>query len=64
MMWYWARASADCKASAGAPPPVLYKAMAVRAEAAFDSGNQEMGLSTGEIRIAADVQVEFDLVGR
>ncbi|MFA5938446.1 MAG: SIMPL domain-containing protein [Sinimarinibacterium sp.] len=50
--------------SGGAPPPVLYKAMAVRAEAAFDSGNQEMGLSTGEIRIVADVGVEFDLAGR
>lgn len=49
----------------GAPPPVPYKVMAMRAEAAsFDSGNQEMGLSTGEIRIAADVQVEFDLVAR
>lgn len=50
--------------SGAAPPPVLYKAMAVRAEAAFDSGNQEMGLSTGEIRIVADVQVEFDIAGR
>lgn len=50
--------------SGGNPPPVMYKAMAARAEAAFDSGNQEMGLSTGELRIGADVQVEFDLQAR
>lgn len=48
----------------GTPPPVPYKVMAMRAEAAFDGGNQEMGLNTGEIRIAADVQVEFDIAGR
>lgn len=48
----------------GSPPPVPYKVMAMRAEAAYDGGNQEMGLSTGEIRISADVQVEFDIAAR
>ncbi|MEQ1439225.1 SIMPL domain-containing protein [Fontimonas sp. SYSU GA230001] len=54
------------ESSAALPPPVPYRVMAARggAEAAFDSGNQEMGLSTGEIRIGADVQVEFDLQAR
>jgi uncharacterized protein len=45
------------------PPPVPYKAMAVRAEAAYDAGG-EMGVMTGEIRIGADVSVEFDIAGR
>lgn len=47
------------------PPPQPYKMMAMRAEAAMDaSGNQQMGINAGEIRIAADVSVEFDLIGR
>ncbi len=46
------------------PPPQPHKAMAMRAEMAMDSGNQEMGISTGEIRISADVTVEFDIAGR
>ena len=46
------------------PPPQPYKVMAMRAEAAMDSGNQQMGLNTGEIHIAADVSVEFDLIAR
>lgn len=50
--------------SGGSAPPVMYKVMAARAEAAFDSGNQEMGLSTGELRVGADVQVEFELQPR
>ncbi len=44
------------------PSPVMYKAAAMRVEAAFDSGNQEMGVSTGEIRVPAAVDVEFDLL--
>ncbi|SFF25105.1 hypothetical protein SAMN04488120_101176 [Fontimonas thermophila] len=47
----------------GSAAPVPYKVMAMRAQAeTFDGGNQEMGLSTGEIRIRADVAVEFDLL--
>lgn len=45
----------------GNAPPMMVKAMAMRGGEAFDSGNQQMGLATGEIRISADVQVEFDL---
>ncbi|MDP9139740.1 MAG: SIMPL domain-containing protein [Pseudomonadota bacterium] len=47
--------------SGGNAPPMMVKAMAMRGGEAFDSGNQQMGLSTGEIRITSDVQVEFDL---
>lgn len=43
-----------------APPVPMFKAMAMRAEAAAD-GNTEMGISTGEIRIRASVSAEFDL---
>lgn len=46
---------------ASAPPP-MPKMMAMRAEAAFDSGNQEMGFSPGEIRYSAGVNAEFDLI--
>ncbi len=45
-----------------APPPVPMKAMAMRAEMASDSGNQEMGLAAGEIKYAASALVEFDLL--
>lgn len=44
-----------------APPP-MPKVMAMRSEAAFDSGNQEMGFSPGEIRYSASVNAEFDLI--
>jgi uncharacterized protein YggE len=45
------------------PVPMMMKGMAVRAEAAaFDSGNQEMGLSVGEIKYNANASVEFDLL--
>lgn len=42
-----------------APPPVMMKSMAMRAEA---DGNSEMGISLGEIRYRATVQAEFDLL--
>ncbi|MGQ0620864.1 MAG: SIMPL domain-containing protein [Panacagrimonas sp.] len=44
------------------PPPPLPKMMAMRSDAAFDSGNQEMGFSPGEIRFSASVNAEFDLI--
>lgn len=44
------------------PPPPMPKMMAMRSEAAFDSGNQEMGFSPGEIRFSASVNAEFDLL--
>lgn len=43
----------------GPPPPVMMKAMAMRADA--ESGNAEMGIALGEIRYQAQVQAEFDL---
>lgn len=44
----------------GASPPVpMVKAMAMRSEAA--DGNAQMGISTGEIRVSASVNAEFDL---
>jgi uncharacterized protein len=46
------------------PPPQPYKVMAMRAEVAIDSGNEAMGINAGEIRISADVSVEFDIAGR
>ena len=45
---------------AGPPPPVMMKAMAMRAEAA--DGNAEMGISLGEIRHRATVSAEFELL--
>lgn len=47
-------------AESGPPPPVMMKAMAMRAEAA--DGNAGMGISLGEIRYRATVQAEFDLL--
>lgn len=47
------------ESSVGAPP-VMYKAMAARAEAA--DGNAQMGLALGEIRYRATVTAEFDLL--
>lgn len=45
-----------------APPPVPFKAMVMRANAAEESGgNEEMGFQAGEIRFSATLQVEFDL---
>lgn len=50
-------------ASEGFMPPPMPKAMAMRAEgAAFDSGNQQMGLETGEIKYSATVNADFDLL--
>ncbi|HSW15161.1 MAG TPA: SIMPL domain-containing protein [Solimonas sp.] len=51
-------------ASEGYTPPPMPKAMAMRAEAsqAFDSGNQQMGLETGEIKYSATVNADFDLL--
>lgn len=46
------------------PPPQPYKMMAARAEVAMDAGNQEMGINAGEIRMGADVSVEFDIAVR
>ena len=42
-------------------PPVLYKAMAMRADGA-ESGNTEMGFASGEIKYSANVNADFDLV--
>lgn len=42
-------------------PPMPMKVMAMRAEAAADSGNQEMGFEAGEIKYTASASVEFDL---
>jgi uncharacterized protein YggE len=44
------------------PPPPMPKVMAMRAEAAFDGGNQEMGFAAGEIRYSASVNAEFELL--
>jgi hypothetical protein len=41
-------------------PPVMYKVMAMRAEAA--DGNTEMGINTGEIRYNANVSADFELL--
>lgn len=51
-------------ANDSAPPPVMYKVMAMRAMAApeADSGNAEMGFSGGEIKYSANVSADFDLV--
>ena len=49
-------------ASEGYIAPPMPKAMAMRAEAAFDGGNQQMGLETGEIRYSANVTADFDLL--
>lgn len=44
-----------------APAPPMPKLMAMRAEMA-DSGNAEMGMSTGELRYGATVSAEFELL--
>lgn len=50
-------------ATEGHIQPPMPKAMAMRAEAAsFDSGNQQMGLETGEIKYSATVNADFDLL--
>ena len=50
-------------ANEGGGIPPMPKAMAMRAEgAAFDSGNQQMGFSLGEIRYSASVSADFDLI--
>lgn len=47
--------------SDGGMPP-MPKQMAVRAMAAEDGGNQEMGFSAGEIRYNAQVSADFELL--
>lgn len=49
-------------ATEGYVQPPMPKAMAMRAEAAFDSGNQQMGLEPGEIKYSATVNADFDLL--
>lgn len=49
-------------ANEGYVPAPMPKMMAMRTEAAFDSGNQQMGLETGEIRYSASVTADFDLL--
>lgn len=45
-------------------PPVMYKAMAMRAMAAdaAPSGNEQMGFTAGEIKYNATVSADFDLI--
>ena len=43
------------------PAPMMVKTMAMRAEAADGSGNEQMGFSGGEIKYSASVSAEFDL---
>lgn len=50
-------------ATEGMTPPPMPKMMAMRAEAAFDSGNAQMGLEPGEITYSATVAADFDLLG-
>jgi len=47
-------------ADVSSPPPMPFKAMAMRAEAA--DGNAEMGINTGDIRYNATLSAEFDLL--
>jgi uncharacterized protein YggE len=51
-------------ANDNAPPPVMYKAMAMRVMAADSapSGNEQMGFTTGEIKYSANVNADFDLI--
>lgn len=44
------------------PRPVMAKAMMMRADAANESGNAQMGFEAGEIKVNASVQAEFDLL--
>lgn len=44
------------------PQPVMAKAMMIRGEAMADSGNAQMGFESGEIKVIANVQAEFDLM--
>ena len=43
------------------PPPMPMPMRAMKAEAAYDSGNQEMGFAAGEIRFSATVRADFDV---
>jgi uncharacterized protein YggE len=54
----------NISANDSSPPPVMYKVMAMRASSApaADSGNSEMGFSSGEIKYNASVNAEFDLI--
>lgn len=46
------------------PPPVMFKAMAMRSMAADTAppGNEQMGFATGEIKYGASVSADFDLI--
>lgn len=44
------------------PMPLMAKGMAMRTEAAFDSGSAAMGVEPGEIKFSATVQADFDLL--
>lgn len=44
------------------PSPPMPKMVAMRADMGAESGNAELGLSTGELRFSASVQAEFDLL--
>lgn len=47
------------------PPVPMVKVMAMRAEAASDmSGNEQMGLVSGEIKYTANANADFDLLER
>jgi uncharacterized protein len=46
----------------GFQPPPMPKVMAMRMDAAAESGNAQMGFEAGEIKVTAAVQAEFDLL--
>ncbi|AXQ27281.1 DUF541 domain-containing protein [Solimonas sp. K1W22B-7] len=45
-----------------APPPMPMMARGMAKAEAFDSGNQQLGLETGEIKYTATVNADFDLL--
>lgn len=49
-------------ASDSGPPPPMPKVMMRASMAADGGGNQEMGLSPGELRYSASVQADFELI--
>ncbi len=49
-------------ANDGGPPPVPRMMAMAPMEKSADSGNAQMGFSLGEIRYAASVSAEFDLL--
>jgi hypothetical protein len=46
----------------GFQPSPLPKVMMMRSDADGLAGNEQMGFRTGEIRVTATVQAEFDLI--